>query len=141
MFIYFIFFHHYFQLMKWLFQKAISNALGGGITSATAALIPRSLPKSKSESSNEALIEHENTSLSINDRRPTLRLHNLATEHRGLWGQSMVEVDSEIEEDKISPVYEEPTDFATTIARLRTVLQQKSTVNTPLWVVIIFKFL
>lgn len=44
----------------------------------------------------------------------------------------MVEVDSEIEEDKISPVYEEPTDFATTIARLRTVLQQKSTVNTPL---------
>lgn len=44
----------------------------------------------------------------------------------------MVEVDSEIEEDKISPVYEEPIDFATTIARLRTVLQQKSTVNTPL---------
>ncbi|KAG6800638.1 hypothetical protein HZU73_04029 [Apis mellifera caucasica] len=120
----------YSQLTK----KAISNALGGGITSATAALIPRSLPKSKSESSNEALIEHENTSLSINDRRPTLRLHNLATEHRGLWGQSMVEVDSEIEEDKISPVYEEPTDFATTIARLRTVLQQKSTVNTPLHV-------
>ena len=95
-------------------------------------MIPRPLPKPKSESSTEALIDRENTSPSINDKRPTLRLHNLGTEHRGLWGQSMTEVDSEMEEDKISPVYEEPTDFATTIARLRTVLQQKSTVNTPL---------
>ncbi|KAK9293944.1 hypothetical protein QLX08_011280 [Tetragonisca angustula] len=115
-------------------KKAISNALGDGITSATAAVIPRPLPKPKSESSTEALIDRENTSPSINDKRPTLRLHNLGTEHRGLWGQSMTEVDSEMEEDKISPVYEEPTDFATTIARLRTVLQQKSTVNTPLHV-------
>ncbi|XP_060812511.1 uncharacterized protein LOC132905338 [Bombus pascuorum] len=115
-------------------KKIISNALGDGITSATAAVIPRSLPKPKSESSTKPLIKHENTSVSINDKRPTLHLHNLGTEHRGLWGQSIVEIDAEIEEDKISPVYEEPTDFATTIARLRNVLQQKSTVNTPLHV-------
>ncbi|XP_024220719.1 uncharacterized protein LOC100740454 [Bombus impatiens] len=115
-------------------KKVISNALGDGITSATAAVIPRSLPKPKSESSTKPLIKHENTSVSINDKRPTLHLHNLGTEHRGLWGQSIVEIDAEIEGDKISPVYEEPTDFATTIARLRNVLQQKSTVNTPLHV-------
>lgn len=115
-------------------QKVISNALGDGITSATAAVIPRSLPKPKSESSTKPLIKHENTSVSINDKRPTLHLHNLGTEHRGLWGQSIVEIDADIEGDKISPVYEEPTDFATTIARLRNVLQQKSTVNTPLHV-------
>ncbi|XP_076473297.1 uncharacterized protein LOC117153820 [Bombus vancouverensis nearcticus] len=115
-------------------KKVISNALGDGITSATAAVIPRSLPKPKSESSTKPLIKHENTSVSINDKRPTLHLHNLGTEHRGLWGQSIVEMDAEIEGDKISPVYEEPTDFATTIARLRNVLQQKSTVNTPLHV-------
>ncbi|KOX71962.1 hypothetical protein WN51_03239 [Melipona quadrifasciata] len=113
-------------------KKSISNALGDGITSVTAAVIPRSLPKPKSDSSTEALIDRENISPSINDKRPTL--HNLGTEHRGLWGQSMTEIDSEMEEDKISPVYEEPTDFASTIARLRTVLQQKSTVNTPLHV-------
>lgn len=115
-------------------KKVISNALEDGITSATAAVIPRSLPKPKSESSTKPLIKHENTSVSINDKRPTLHLHNLGTEHRGLWGQSIVEIDAEIEGDKISPVYEEPTDFATTIARLRNVLQQKSTVNTPLHV-------
>lgn len=115
-------------------KKVISNALGDGITSATAAVIPRSLPKPKSESSTKPLIKHENTSVSINDKRPTLHLHNLGTEHRGLWGQSIVEIDAEIQGDKISPVYEEPTDFATTIARLRNVLQQKSTVNTPLHV-------
>lgn len=129
-----------YKLIKELFQKVISNALGDGITSATAAVIPRSLPKPKSESSTKPLIKHENTSVSINDKRPTLHLHNLGTEHRGLWGQSIVEIDAEIEGDKISPVYEEPTDFATTIARLRNVLQQKSTVNTPLWVLIFFNF-
>ncbi|OAD55539.1 hypothetical protein WN48_04643 [Eufriesea mexicana] len=111
-------------------NKAISSALGDGITSATAAVIRRPLPNSKSEST-EALIENKNTSLSINDKKPTLHLNNLGTEHRGLWGQAIDEMDSAIE-DKISPIYEEPTDFATTIARLRTVLQQKSTVNTPL---------
>lgn len=129
-----------YKLIKELFQKVISNALGDGITSATAAVIPRSLPKPKSESSTKPLIKYENTSVSINDKRPTLHLHNLGTEHRGLWGQSIVEIDAEIEGDKISPVYEEPTDFATTIARLRNVLQQKSTVNTPLWVLIFFNF-
>lgn len=94
-------------------------------------MIRQPLPNPKSEST-ETLIENKNTSLPITDKKPTLRLNNLGTEHRGLWGQVMDEIDSTIEEDKISPIYEEPTDFATTIARLRTVLQQKSTVNTPL---------
>lgn len=67
--------------------------------------------------------------------RPTLCLEGLSTEHRGLWGGSITEeADLELEEDKISPVYEEPTDFATTIARLRNLLQQKSTATTPLLV-------
>ncbi|XP_043260518.1 uncharacterized protein LOC122402068 [Colletes gigas] len=115
-------------------KKFISNALSDGITSSTAAIIPRMLPKPKSDLSVKTTIENKNSSLNINDKRPILHLDNLATEHRGLWGQSMSEVDSEVDDDKISPVYEEPTDFATTIARLRTVLQQKSTVNTPLHV-------
>ncbi|XP_017884151.1 uncharacterized protein LOC108627419 isoform X2 [Ceratina calcarata] len=114
-------------------QRIVSNALEDGMASATAAVIPRPLPRAKSESSNGSSTENRNPSLlSVNNRRPSLRLDNLATEHRGLWGQSLVEIDGE--EDKISPVYEEPTDFATTIARLRTVLLQKSTVNTPLQV-------
>ncbi|XP_053978448.1 uncharacterized protein LOC128876266 [Hylaeus volcanicus] len=112
-------------------KKFISDALSDGITSSTAAIIPRLLPKPKSNVSAKTVDEDKNNLLTINDKRPTLRLDNLATEHRGLWGQSMSEVDAEID-DKISPVYEEPTDFATTIARLRNVLQQKSTVNTPL---------
>ncbi|KOC59061.1 hypothetical protein WH47_12654 [Habropoda laboriosa] len=115
-------------------KKFISNALGDGITSATAAVIPCPLSKPKPGSSIKSSTEDKNTSLSINDKKPILCLNNLTTEHRGLWGQSMTEIDSEVEEDKISPIYEEPTDFATTIARLRTVLQQKSTVNTPLHV-------
>lgn len=44
----------------------------------------------------------------------------------------MSEVACEFDEDRMSPVYEEPTDLATTIARLRTVLEEKSTVDTPL---------
>ncbi|XP_076233287.1 uncharacterized protein LOC143178460 isoform X2 [Calliopsis andreniformis] len=112
--------------------KIISDALSDGIIPSTAAIIPRSLPKPQSELFTKTSTEDQSISLSINDKRPTLRLENLAVEHRGLWGQSLSEVDSEMDEDKISPVYEEPTDFATTIARLRTVLQQKSTVSTPL---------
>lgn len=115
-------------------KKFISNALNEGITSSTAAIIPQMLPKSKSDSYTKTAIENRNISLTINDKRPTLHLDNLATEHRGLWGKSMSEVDSEVDDVKISPVYEEPADFATVIARLRTVLQQKSTVNTPLHV-------
>ncbi|CAK9807291.1 hypothetical protein ANTPLA_LOCUS5303 [Anthophora plagiata] len=113
-------------------KKFISNALGGGITSTTAAVIPCPLSKSKYGSSSVKPSTEEKNTSSVNDKKPTLCLNNLATEHRGLWGQSMSEMDSEVEEGKVSPIYEEPTDFATTIARLRTVLQQKSTVNTPL---------
>ena len=55
--------------------------------------------------------------------------------HRCLWGDSgALEADSEMDDDRISPVYEEPTDFASTIARLRNLLQQKSTATTPLYV-------
>lgn len=110
-------------------RRVVSDALGDGITSATAAVIPRALPKSELA---DASVTKNGGALPVNDKRPSLRLENLATEHRGLWGQSLTEIDCE--EDKISPVYEEPTDFATTIARLRTVLQQKSTVTTPLQV-------
>ena len=113
-------------------KKIISNALSDGIVSSTAAVIPRPLTKPKQDFSAKASTQDKNIPLTINDKRPTLRLENLTVEHRGLWGQSMSEIDSEIDEDKVSPVYEEPTDFATTIARLRTVLQQKSTVSTPL---------
>ena len=95
-------------------------------------MIPRPLTKPKQDFSAKASVQDKNIPSTINDKRPTLRLENLTVEHRGLWGQSMSEIDSEIDEDKVSPVYEEPTDFATTIARLRTVLQQKSTVSTPL---------
>lgn len=101
------------------------------MASATAAVIPRPLPKQKSDSSTKPSSRDKN-SLSTNNQRPILHLDNLTKEYRGLWGKSMTELDSEVDEDKMSPVYEEPTDFATTIARLRTVLQQKSTVNTPL---------
>ncbi|XP_076762870.1 uncharacterized protein LOC143430450 [Xylocopa sonorina] len=112
-----------------------TKTTGDGVTSATATLIPQSLPSRKSELFSSPLTEiNSSTSLPVNNTRPTLRLDSLAVEPRGLWGQSLTEMDSEIEEDKISPMYEEPTDFATTIARLRTVLQQKSTVNTPLHV-------
>ncbi|XP_034183059.2 uncharacterized protein LOC117605635 isoform X1 [Osmia lignaria lignaria] len=114
-------------------KKIISNALSDGMASATAAVIPRPLPKQKSDSSTKPSSRDKN-SVSTNDQRPILHLDNLTKEYRGLWGQSMTELDSEVDEDKMSPVYEEPTDFATTIARLRNVLQQKSTVNTPLHV-------
>lgn len=106
--------------------------MSDGILSSTAAIIPRSLPKPQSDLFTKPSTEDRNVSLNTNGKKTTLRLENLAVEHRGLWGQSMSEVDGEMDEDKISPVYEEPTDFATTIARLRTALQQKSTVSTPL---------
>ncbi|CAL7935115.1 unnamed protein product [Xylocopa violacea] len=115
-------------------KNTVSNTIGDGLTSPAATVTPRSLPNLKSELFDTSLTETDGTSLPANNKRPTLRLDSLAVEPRGLWGQSLSEMDSEIEEDKISPMYEEPTDFATTIARLRTVLQQKSTVNTPLHV-------
>ncbi|XP_076289849.1 uncharacterized protein LOC143213679 [Lasioglossum baleicum] len=121
-------------------KKLVSEALCDGITSSTAAIIPRPIPKSKPNLDTSTKVATENKSKTsakekvMNDKRPTLRLDNLPTEHRGLWGQSMSEGDTELDEDKLSPVYEDTTDFATTIARLRTVLQQKSTVTTPLHV-------
>ncbi|KAL6441714.1 hypothetical protein ACFW04_003661 [Cataglyphis niger] len=113
----------------------ITDALSDGIASATAAVIPQQLPKSASKSSPSAITisKDENEVLMAVPERSTLCLEGLSTtEHRGLWGDSITDVDLELEEDKISPVYEEPTDFATTIARLRNLLQQKSTATTPL---------
>jgi len=89
-----------------------------------------------SQSSSTAAItnENDNAALMTVPEKPTLCLEGLSMEHRGLWGDSITDTDLELEEDKISPVYEEPTDFATTIARLRNLLQQKSTATTPLLV-------
>jgi len=104
----------------------------------TAAVIPQQLPKSVSKSSPTATTtsENKNAVLMVTPERPTLCLEGLSTEHRGLWGGSITDTDLELDEDKISPVYEEPTDFATTIARLRNLLQQKSTANTLLLVML-----
>ncbi|XP_029673239.1 uncharacterized protein LOC115241575 [Formica exsecta] len=113
----------------------ITVALSDGIVSATAAVIPQQLPKSAPKFSPSAITtnEDENAASTAAPKRSTLCLEGLSTtEHRGLWGDSITDVDLELEEDKISPVYEEPTDFATTIARLRNLLQQKSTATTPL---------
>ncbi|XP_044009576.1 uncharacterized protein LOC122853279 [Aphidius gifuensis] len=43
----------------------------------------------------------------------------------GLWADSVDDID-----DKHSPIYEEPTDFATTIERLRNLLHEKATTDT-----------
>ncbi|XP_020285125.1 uncharacterized protein LOC109855357 [Pseudomyrmex gracilis] len=112
----------------------ISIALSDGIASATAAVIPQPLPKSAPKSSLSATVmsENEKAASQAAPERPILCLEGLSTEHRGLWGDSITDTDLDLEEDKISPVYEEPTDFATTIARLRNLLQQKSTATTPL---------
>ncbi|XP_015606328.1 uncharacterized protein LOC107273044 [Cephus cinctus] len=114
----------------------VSQALGGGIASATAAVIPRPLPKQNSALSTSTDSKSENQTISSqNAERSSLCLEGLAISHRGLWGDvSISEPDSELDEDRLSPVYEEPTDFATTIARLRNLLQQKSTATTPLQV-------
>lgn len=112
----------------------ITVALSDGIVSATAAVIPQQLPTSAPKSSPTVITtseDEEAVSLAVPERS-TLCLEGLTTEHRGLWGESITDADLELEEDKISPVYEEPTDFATTIARLRNLLQQKSTATTPL---------
>jgi len=98
-------------------------------------VIPQQLPKSAPKSSPSANItsKDENAATMATPERSSLCLEGLSTtEHRGLWGDSIT--DLELDEDKISPVYEEPTDFATTIARLRNLLQQKSTATTPLLV-------
>ncbi|XP_012276298.1 uncharacterized protein LOC105697514 isoform X2 [Orussus abietinus] len=112
----------------------VSLALNNGITSATATIIPR--PLSKVSPVSNVPIESETDakcSKEIVPKRSTLSLQGLEISHRGLWGDvNISEADSEPEDDRLSPVYEEPTDFATTIARLRNLLQQKSTATTPL---------
>jgi len=115
-------------------QGTITSALSDGITSATAAVIPQQLPKSDSATSSS---EENSTALTAAPERPILCLEGLSIEHRGLWGDSISDTDLELEEEKISPVYEEPTDLATSIARLRNLLQQKSAATTPLLVKII----
>ncbi|KAH0946146.1 hypothetical protein HN011_001262 [Eciton burchellii] len=111
----------------------ISIALSDGITSATAAIIPQQLPKSlsKSDSANSSS-EENSAALTTAPEKPILCLEGLSIEHRGLWSVSISDTDLELEEEKISPIYEEPTDLATSIARLRNLLQQKSTATTPL---------
>jgi len=119
-------------------QGTITSALSDGITSATAAVIPQQLPKSLSKSDSATSSSEENsTALTAAPERPILCLEGLSIEHRGLWGDSISDTDLELEEEKISPVYEEPTDLATSIARLRNLLQQKSAATTPLLVKII----
>ncbi|XP_014468497.1 PREDICTED: uncharacterized protein LOC106741228 [Dinoponera quadriceps] len=114
----------------------ITAALSDGIASATAAVIPQQLPTSLPSPSASATASGEKSAASpvVALERPNLCLEGLTSGHRGLWGGSITEeADLELlEEDKISPVYEEPTDFATTIARIRSLLQQKSTATTPL---------
>ncbi|XP_057337718.1 uncharacterized protein LOC130675850 [Microplitis mediator] len=121
----------------------VSHGLSTGITSATAAVIKRQLPNPVLN--DNPIIEITSpkivTSCKKNDRI-SLCLDGLSTiGHKGLWNDlNDVQIDydnndkydDEDNDDHISPVYEEPTDFATTIARLRNLLQQKSTVSTPL---------
>ncbi|XP_066583716.1 uncharacterized protein [Prorops nasuta] len=110
----------------------VSMALSNGIVSVTAAVIPRPLPKAVPDiAAPKTDNNFENIIPKSSPEKPELRLEGLS-EHRGLWGDINIEADSELDEDRISPVYEEPTDFATTIARLRNLLQQKSTATTPL---------
>ncbi|CAD6236422.1 GSCOCG00008174001-RA-CDS [Cotesia congregata] len=119
----------------------ISQSLNTGSTSATAVVIKRQLPKTVLTNDNNPVIEITSpkivTSCKKTDRI-SLCLDGLSTiGHKGLWNDlNDVQIDYEnsdnCDDDHISPVYEEPTDFATTIARLRNLLQQKSTANSPL---------
>ncbi|XP_051155993.1 uncharacterized protein LOC127278344 [Leptopilina boulardi] len=120
-------------------EGIIPTALSDGIASATAAAIARPLTKPNFIQLPEVKIEESK----VNDIKckPTINLEvqidGTSNNHRrGLWGDMGVisEIESELDEDRISPIYEEPTDFASTIARLRNLLQQKSTATTPLQV-------
>ncbi|XP_014603463.1 PREDICTED: uncharacterized protein LOC106786510 [Polistes canadensis] len=113
----------------------VSIGLSDGITSAVATVIPCPLlqPAFSNKSMTRLEQENQNSSSSIDLGKRSLSLEGLRIQHRGLWGDiNISEVDSEIDNNRISPIYEEPTDFATTIARLRNLLQQKSTATTPL---------
>lgn len=99
----------------------------------TAAAIARPLSKPDCIPLPEVKIELSNTD--SDPEKSPLSLEIPISGHRCLWGDlSALEADSEMDDDRISPIYEEPTDFASTIARLRNLLQQKSTATTPLYV-------
>ncbi|XP_033231162.1 uncharacterized protein LOC117182207 isoform X2 [Belonocnema kinseyi] len=107
----------------------IPSALSEGMI--TAAAIARPLSKPDCIPLLEVKIEVNNTD--SDPEKSPLSLEIPISGHRCLWGDlSALEADSEMDDDRISPVYEEPTDFASTIARLRNLLQQKSTATTPL---------
>lgn len=110
--------------------------MSDGIFSATAAVIPRPLPKTQSTDCNSDSVNKLEIPTVIVERA-ALSLEGLKNDP-GLpeshsWEKLDVsENDLELDEDKVSPVYEESTNFASTIARLRCLLQQKSTATTPL---------
>ncbi|XP_046828613.1 uncharacterized protein LOC124428518 [Vespa crabro] len=113
----------------------VSVGLNDGITFAMTTVIPHPLlqPVISNKSMTKFMQENQNLSLPINIEKQSLSLKGLTVQHRGLWADiNISEMDSEIDNNRISPIYEEPTDFATTIARLRNLLQQKSTATTPL---------
>ncbi|XP_034937887.1 uncharacterized protein [Chelonus insularis] len=116
----------------------VSQGLSTGLTSATAAVITRPLPQLPQSVSNtppivEITVPKEAIKSKTTDR-VSLCLDGLSTiDHNGLWNDlNDIQLGDEDDDDRISPVYEEPTDFATTIARLRNVLQEKSTTTSPL---------
>ncbi|XP_012258874.2 uncharacterized protein LOC105687643 [Athalia rosae] len=114
-------------------KSAVSSALSDAILSTTAAVISRPFPKAGQAAivSTNSKVNNENGP-SLLERRASLSLDGLEISHRGLWANVEIsEPDSEPDEDRLSPVYEEPTDLATTIARLRSLLHQKSNVTTP----------
>lgn len=102
--------------------------------STIAAAMSRSLPKPGQMANilTDSKVDVQAVQSAL-EKRASLSLEGLEISHRGLWANVEIsEPDSEPEEDKLSPVYEEPTDFATTIARLRSLLHQKSNATTPL---------
>lgn len=121
----------------------VSSALSDGIFSATAAVIPRPLPKTEPIKSTET--DDINSKPKINSEVPTVSIDKISlsleglsneplipTERRTLWANlESSEIESELDDERMSPVYEESTNFASTIARLRCLLQQKSTATTP----------
>ncbi|XP_043462467.1 uncharacterized protein LOC122498679 isoform X3 [Leptopilina heterotoma] len=118
----------------------IPTALSDGIASATAAAIARPLTKPNFIKLPEVRIEESNNFHESQKNSPQHfhePIEHTAQHRRGLWGDGVgvnSEIEIELDEDRISPIYEEPTDFASTIARLRNLLQQKSTATTPLQV-------
>ncbi|XP_046435732.1 uncharacterized protein LOC124187716 isoform X1 [Neodiprion fabricii] len=115
-------------------ESVVSTALSDAIRSTTAAAISRPLPKAgQGADISPDFKDNNQNAQSTMERKAALSLEGLEISHRGLWANVEIsEPDSEPEEDRLSPVYEEPTDFATTIARLRSLLHQKSNASTPL---------